>query len=372
MLFFKKFSSIFSPNKFLLIVSFLFSSSLGWSNESSDFSFEIPKRLKPAPVSNEQYTPLARALDAQPLQRKEALKPKIPISHVPGTYSNEFFYIKKNDFNKKINDHVFAVANFTFGMYLEDGRNMGNWESLPLYILNKNKGKTAYHRDPSDYNNPKSIHFCGQNINDFDYDVIAHEVGHSILDYLNPDLNRHSLRSNPKIRFQLQALHEAFGDITSIFSSFYLAPIISDMQSINNLFAVRLKVHALAPCYERNELGLRNPALPHNYRTYLAAGNFHDFSQLITGSIQNIIFNLCRDKVNQDSSGFSHIDTDFIKKLRIAFVNSFLPNNLKIDGDVLINFVNLLEHNLEQVGVTPGSFQNDTDLLKNKIQKFFR
>lgn len=75
---------------------------------------------------------------------------------------------------------------------------------------------------------------------------------------------------------------------------------------------------------------------------------------------------------------FSPINLDFVKNLRKAFVKSFLPydlernkNGLKIEENVLVNFVDLLEKNLEQqMEADRNLFQNETVSLKKTIQTF--
>lgn len=303
----------------------------GWASRLVDLVFEKPARLSSDDSIGLQ---LQRSLDV--LRPEQQQKVSIPVLLEDSQYKNNRFLLAESSFDEPIKSHVFAVANFTFDMYEKDGCDMGNWIRLPLRILQGDKGKTAYH--PS---GGREIRFWGSEMSDFDYDVVAHEIGHAILDYLKPALNNYQ---NNFAMFQQQMLHEAFADVSSIFSSFKLALFLQDSQSISNLFARPLRVNALAPFYARSELGLRNPSIPQNFDDYMVRKDFHGFSQLITGILQesiNIV--LSYEYQERGRKDFSAYDLDFAENLRKVFVHSFIRLNarsLSITKDFLDAFEN--------------------------------
>lgn len=347
--------ALFSFSKGCLFL-ILFSVSLsvqGWGTGLEDFSFFLPERIKPKRVVSSTQAQgvdmLVRALEgATPaMLAPYAPKLRVPCNSTSSGVSLSNVYCRINAestiTDAPLHSHIFAVATHTLQMYETAGVNFESWTLLPLYVLSGNKDDTAYQLVAGS----KRICFYGTARNDFDYDVVAHEVGHSVLDHLRPDFRG---SRDPFTNFQLRTLHEAFADVTAVFSSLHLAAQQGSFApEINSLFASR-DVTAIAPQYAGNPRGLRNPSFFHNYPQYIQNGEFHKFSQIMTGLAQNIVFDLCTHELGS-TSGASLVDADFAYKIRGAFLKSFLK--VEIDGNVIENLGTILGANLKKVYPSP-------------------
>jgi hypothetical protein len=350
-----------------LLVGIIFSISLSiqnWTATASDFPFFLPERIKPKRIAPSAQAPgggfdmLERALEGA---RPEMVEPYETKLRVPGNpadawLANGYCLIsdQSNIPNKELHSHIFAVATHTFQMWgMGEAAFLGTigagaWAPLPLHVLQGNKGNTAYQVVTAG----KRIKFFGAEVtgeNDFEYDVVAHEAGHAVLDHLRPAFRD---SGDPFIHFQLRTLHEAFGDVTAIFSSLRLAALDGFASEINNLFASG-NAAAIAPHYGENDAGLRNHTLVlfSQYEQYIVNKDYHKFSQIVTGLTYGIIFDLCTYELAPEGGG-SAINTDFTRKIRAAFLKSFLE--VPINGNVMSGLATELGKNLKEAYSDPS------------------
>ncbi len=293
--------------------------------------FKLPNRMQSVIAGGLEHPRSAIDSGMDPISRHQQtfkneqsnliIKENIPTAN-QNMYINNYCCIDYSDLLNRVDDelkivrHAFSVATLTLMYYEKIGEiNLDSWQSLPLNFIFGNKGNTAFH--PSQ----NAIFYYGTNFDDFEFDVIAHEVGHAVLHYLKPDFNFHQ---DPKINFMLSALHEAFADCTAIFSSLSIAAESQFSGEINNLFSDKTKMGAIAPAYSGNHFGLRNPTLQNInlYNQYFLNNNFHDFSQIVTGLLHGIIFEVCNYEASKNGS-LSPITVSF-ERLWRAFCNSFI------------------------------------------------
>ncbi|MBS0185795.1 MAG: hypothetical protein JSS34_05585 [Proteobacteria bacterium] len=161
--------------------------------------------------------------------------PSVSPSH--GFFNDETAYTytlgnKKIPLSSTLNDQIklnystFAIANLTLDSYRKSCGALGIEVSpcvklIPFYEGCKQAERNAFYRRTGRRGGEGEINFCfSQGFTPARiFDVVSHEVGHAILDALQPNYHK-KMGSHP-----VGAFHEAFGDLSSFFASIRLASI---------------------------------------------------------------------------------------------------------------------------------------------------
>jgi hypothetical protein len=311
------------------------------TRQIEEFFYNPPERLNlinslqyGAAADGTQDLVLSRGLSAYPERIRRTVQINCTLNK--GIFKTNRLCIKNSVSEYS---HILAAAHLTISMY-EDFINNDTWTLLTLERTSGNINQTAFHP------NELKVKLYGKSLNDVDFDVVAHEVGHAVLHHLNPRLNN-TYNSN-YVNFQTRALHEAFADSTALFASLiflengFTTETISILSNKNNF-------SALAPKFAGDMFGLRNTKDQTHYGIYYKEGSFHNFSLIITNLIQEIMYEVVSHAVFNDStrSGEAIINTRFASKLLVPVVKAF--RDATINDDLLSNFGNSLLCELNKV-----------------------
>lgn len=296
----------------------------------------------------------------------------IELPCVEGAWKSSLCYISGKSsqrIQRSILDHVFGVVNFTLKMY--GVKPETNWQSLPIVCKYGDKDQLGHetHYSPTD----KRLILWGKSIDDFDFDVVAHETGHAVLDFWRVDLNEAANKAWP-IAFQVDALHEAFGDCTAIFSSLAFASYQGTFaQELSNLFRDRRNIPRIGPQWRRNCWGLRNPAMATDadYQEAFVNGDFHAFSQMFTNFVYTAIWRVMNYELYERmGSQGSPVNTD-LRGLREAFVKSFM--SVPVGDTTLWVLSNSLQEELsQQYPHLQEKLTADVTAFHEKLSRYFR
>lgn len=339
--------------------SFMFLSESFASSElmESEIPYRPAERLNLRPKIKRDRSEETSALRDLITFPERVASPKITVQYYSGTIRNPYVYVfvdKSYSSTPDVAKHVFVVATYTIKMYDND-INFTKWNKNPLCLRLssiRDKNYTAYTPITTEgiTRYERKINYYGRSESDFEFDVIAHEVGHAVLDYIRPDFNKtmFSKDGNKKTKFQLSALHEAFADCTAFFSSLSMEASRGMFSSDISMFFNDPKyMQAIAPQWSRNPLGLRNPGIFRDYATYFKHGNYHDFSQLITGTVYRLISMVCNHEFERN---LALVNSDFTSRLRTIFITSFYKTDIS-DDMVILDFAENLKN--ETIKVYP-------------------
>ncbi len=129
----------------------------------------------------------------------------------------------------KLNISVFAIANLTLESYQNAGMRGGPSVTLnPFYESCSNNafyGRTGLKGGEGEINFCFSQGFTLARI----FDIVAHEVGHALLDVLQPGYHRYT-KNHP-----VRAFGEAFGDLSAFFASVRMASLLGKNRDIASM-----------------------------------------------------------------------------------------------------------------------------------------
>lgn len=365
--------------KILIPALVIFLNNMGWAVGTSDFSYFPSERinlLNPSKVavhhdSRVNVDTLARDIVVFP---SRVVNPSISVKYERGKdhLKNKTCSIKTELIGTQdniIRDHLFAVTNYTFSMYSKHLKtNTRKWPVLSLSFPNRdaNIGEgTAWIWTPR---GEQKITFYGTSIEDVDFDVVAHEVGHSVLHHLRPEF---LLSYDKYIQFQVDVLHEAFADCTAILSS--LKSVIDRgifYQELGSLFANSQNMTAMGVTYaEKRSSKYKNylQGIRENkkdmYAEFFKREDYHNFSQIITKFMYemfNIYFNIKYLRLNNSYySSFERFDIDVFLSI---FSKSF--KQVEISDELLLSFGKIFTKNLIK------SFPDQKDVIERYLSQF--
>ncbi|MFQ5787176.1 MAG: hypothetical protein ACE5H1_04275 [Thermodesulfobacteriota bacterium] len=176
-------------------------------------------------------------------------------------------------------------------------------------------------------------------------DVVSHETGHAVLDSLKPNWGSSEPGSNPPP--QIGALHESFGDLTSIFY------ILSQFDQVEYIIAqtksdLHYQKNILATWSEQLEFipGFDGPRNADNDLKLSEVGNeVHKLSQVFTGAVYDTladVFSSTRDSRLRHDSETLYLAGQYMLKLILnAIISS--PDSEVTFADVAKEMIKIAE-----------------------------
>ena len=245
----------------------------------------------------------------------------ITIQDMPTVYpdmQNDFLFIPEENPHMFDAVHTFAVVRQVVTIFERALNRVGNeeafswqWGDQPIKVfpraghdINAYYSRTEqalrffYFHSNTDEKQPL-VFTCRS------YDIIAHEVGHAVLDALRPG---YLTSGNP----QAGGLHESFGDLTAIFTMLAQMDVCEAIiaESKANLHAKSFfpaVAEQFGEALYGHRLGLRNA--DNDLKLSDVSNQVHDLSQVFTGAIYDILADMFEDHASPDQ--YDHAETLF-------------------------------------------------------------